>query len=95
MAANDPRRVHVRIRGRVQGVFYRESAKRRALALSLKGFVRNLPDGTVEAFAEGPAPAVEEFVTWCRGGPPSAKVDAVEVTEQPATGEEATFRVER
>lgn len=65
------------ISGRVQGVGYRAWAHRAAMKLGLKGWVRNLPDGTVEALACGPEDAVNEFVTMCRRGPMIARVDDI------------------
>ena len=62
------------IRGRVQGVGYREAAVRAAFALDVHGWVRNRQDGSVEALAQGEPEAVERFVTWCRRGPPLARV---------------------
>lgn len=87
------RRVHAIVRGRVQGVFYRASARREASARGLTGWVRNLPDGSVELVAEGPAPAVEAFLAWCREGPPAARVEAVEVRDEPPRGETGPFVV--
>ncbi len=72
--------VRLIIRGRVQGVFYRASACERARALGLGGYVKNLPDRSVEAVAEGTAAAVDAFVEWCRVGPPRARVDEVVVS---------------
>ena len=71
-------RVALLVSGTVQGVFYRQSAAREARRLGLDGWVRNLPDGRVEAEAEGERDRVEAFVAWCREGPPSARVEAVE-----------------
>ena len=85
--------VRVRISGRVQGVFFRASCARLADELGLSGWVRNRPDGDLEAVFQGPASAVEDMVAWCREGPPHARVDAVDVrVEEPAprTG----FRIE-
>lgn len=81
MSATVRRRVLVS--GRVQGVFFRESCRRQALAAGLTGFIRNLPDGRVEGVFEGPAAAVEELVAWCRRGPRLADVRAVDVTAEP------------
>jgi acylphosphatase len=89
------RRASLRIKGRVQGVFFRESARREAERLGVHGFVRNLPDGDVEAVAEGPREALEQFVTWCHKGPPAARVEHVTVTEQPPTQQLSRFTVER
>ncbi|NOZ84845.1 MAG: acylphosphatase [Deltaproteobacteria bacterium] len=72
-------RVHLLIRGRVQGVWFRQSTKEQAIRLGLKGWVRNLPDGRVEAVAEGNRPELEKLIEWCRNGPPLARVDEVEV----------------
>ena len=67
----------IRVTGKVQGVFYRASARAEAERLGLKGFVRNESDGSVYAEAEGEAEALELFLAWCRRGPPHARVDAV------------------
>jgi acylphosphatase len=82
------------VSGRVQGVFYRVTCAERARALGLAGWVRNASDGRVEAVIEGPDDAVEAMVAWCREGPPSARVVAVDVAEEAANGEEG-FRVTR
>lgn len=71
--------VKLRITGRVQGVFYRHSTRIQAQRLALTGWVRNLADGSVEALASGPRPALEELIEWCKEGPPNARVDQVEV----------------
>ncbi len=71
-------RVRLQVRGRVQGVWYRDSTREQASTAGLVGWVRNLPDGTVEAVAEGPRDALERLVTWCQQGPPSARVTSVE-----------------
>lgn len=78
-------RARARIRGRVQGVYYRASAREEALRLGLGGFVRNCDDGSVELCAEGPRAAVQALLRWCERGPPAARVDAVEVTWEPAS----------
>ncbi len=69
------------VRGRVQGVYYRGSAARRAGELGVRGHARNLPDGQVEVLACGPAAAVEAFIAWLWIGSGAARVTAVEVTE--------------
>jgi len=84
----------VSVSGRVQGVFFRAECADRARALGLTGWVRNAPDGRVEAAFEGSDEAVEEAIAWCRTGTPSAIVDDVEVVEEAPTGE-AGFRVVR
>lgn len=83
------------IQGRVQGVFYRFSAQEEALRLGLTGEIRNLPGGDVEAIVEGPRERVEEFIAWCRRGPPGARVEEVRVKWSPARGEFRTFRITR
>lgn len=70
------------ISGRVQGVGYRYSTKEKAMALGLAGWVRNLPDGRVEAVVEGDRAQVIRLVEWLQSGPPAARVDAVETQEQ-------------
>jgi len=73
-------RAQVRITGRVQGVFYRQSTVEMARPLGISGWVRNLPDGSVEALFEGERETVERAVAWCRQGPPRARVEEVSVT---------------
>jgi len=67
------------VRGRVQGVFYRDSCRSQAEAAGVTGWVSNEPDGTVHAFVEGSPDAVERLVAWMREGPPHASVDGVDV----------------
>jgi acylphosphatase len=83
----------VLVDGRVQGVFFRDTCRREAEARGLSGWVRNRSDGRVEALFEGPVVAVEAMVAWCRQGPPSARVDALEVDEEPLRGHSG-FRIE-
>jgi len=71
----------------VQGVFFRQEARRAAARTGVGGWVRNLPDGRVEAVFEGPRPAVESLVEWCRVGPPAAQVAGVEVRWEAPAGE--------
>lgn len=89
------KRIELRMKGRVQGVYFRQSTLEKAEALGVVGWVRNCEDGDVEATAEGSEEALEKFVAWCHKGPASAKVTDVQVTEWPATGEFTTFRIER
>jgi acylphosphatase len=88
-------RADLLISGRVQGVFYRASAQQEAMRLGLAGEIRNLPDGRVEAVVEGPKERVEEFIEWCKRGPPSAEVEHVRVRWSAARGEFRTFMVTR
>ena len=77
-------RRRVIVRGRVQGVFFRDSTRQRAQSRGVAGWVRNRPDGAVEAVFEGEAEAVAALVEFCRSGPRSAEVEQVEeVTEEP------------
>ncbi len=85
-------RVRVRVRGRVQGVFFRAEARARAESLGLAGWIRNLPDGRVEAVFEGEDDRVESMVEWCRRGPAGAEVEAVDVEREEPVGETG-FRV--
>lgn len=86
-------RAHVTVRGRVQGVYYRASARDRARQLRLSGWARNCPDGSVEIVAEGDRIQLEQLITWSRHGPPAAVVTSVEVEWQTATEEFAGFTV--
>lgn len=70
-------RAHIIVEGLVQGVFFRASAVEAARRLGATGWVKNNPDGTVEAIAEGERAHVEEFIRWCRKGPPMARVDNI------------------
>lgn len=88
-------RVHLYISGRVQGVFYRASTEAIARQLGLTGWVRNLPDGRVEALAEGPREALDRLVSWCRQGPPAAHVEGVEANWQDARGDLGAFSQRR
>jgi acylphosphatase len=85
-------RVRVRVRGRVQGVFFRAETRGRAESLGLGGWVRNAPDGSVEGVFEGEPERVESMVDWCRRGPAGAVVDDVEVVREEPTAESG-FRV--
>lgn len=86
-------RAHLRIEGRVQGVSFRQSTKDEADRLGVKGWVRNLPDGAVEAVLEGEPEAVEALVAWCHRGPRLAEVLRVVREEQAATGMFSGFDV--
>jgi acylphosphatase len=81
------RRVHVFVAGRVQGVFFRASCAEEARALGVAGWVRNAPDGRVEAVFEGPDATVKAMVDWCRRGPAHARVDGVEVEREAPAGD--------
>jgi acylphosphatase len=81
-------RRRVVVRGHVQGVWFRESARRRADELGVTGWVRNRPDGLVEAELEGGGEDVAVLLEWFRHGPPGARVDEVEIETLPPTGEQ-------
>ena len=74
----------LRIHGRVQGVWYRESMRLKAEALGVGGWVRNRMDGTVEALVQGPYEAVDALTALARRGPEDAQVTAVDIAEEPA-----------
>lgn len=84
MAEEEAARVVVR--GRVQGVFFRAETRQTARSLGLAGWVRNLPDGSVEAWFEGDGPSVDRAVEWSRHGPPMSRVDVLEVTREDPGG---------
>jgi acylphosphatase len=79
-------RLRVVVRGRVQGVWFRGSTGEAARAAGVAGWVRNRADGSVEAVFEGERTAVERLVTFCREGPPQARVDAVQTAEETPEG---------
>jgi len=75
------------VHGRVQGVGFRFACARRAQEAHLGGWVRNLPDGTLEAVFEGSNGSVESLTRWCAQGPPMARVARVEIFDEPTVGE--------
>jgi acylphosphatase len=79
-------RRRVVVHGRVQGVFFRDTARRMAQSRGLGGWVRNAPDGTVRAVFEGEVDAVDSMVRWCGQGPRGAVVERVEVTDEETEG---------
>jgi acylphosphatase len=81
------RRAHVWISGRVQGVFFRAYTIEAAQLIGVTGWVRNLPDGRVEAVFEGEADKVQKMIEWCREGSPMSRVDRVELLEEVYTGD--------
>ncbi len=86
-------RANITVSGRVQGVFFRASARDEALSLGINGWVKNKYNGDVEALAEGPRVKVEAFVEWCRHGPSFAKVDNIRIEWSDPTGEFAKFSI--
>jgi len=81
------------VRGRVQGVGFRDATWRKAMELGILGSVRNLDDGRVEILASAKSELMEKFENWCRNGPPHAKVDQVEISESSSV-DFLEFRVE-
>jgi acylphosphatase len=86
-------RAHVFISGRVQGVFFRSWTESEAVERNVKGWVRNLPDGRVEAVFEGEKDDVDELIRLCHKGPPGARVAKVEVKLENYSGEFKDFRI--
>jgi acylphosphatase len=89
------RRVRLQIRGLVQGVSYRASATSAARRIGVTGWVRNQPDGSVVAEVQGSPADVDAMIDWCKDGPPSARVDGVDVTDIAAVTGEAGFSTQR
>ena len=88
-------RANVVVGGLVHGVFFRDFVRERAVSLGVTGWVRNTPDGKVEAVFEGKAHAVSEMVESCRQGPPRASVEKFDVRMEDYKGEFAAFSVRR
>jgi acylphosphatase len=86
-------RTRIVISGRVQGVYFRASAREVARAHGVFGWVRNRIEGDVEALVEGEESAVQAFIHWCNQGPPGAYVTAVQLTPEVYTGEFTGFHV--
>jgi len=86
-------RAHALISGRVQGVFFRSETQDKAARQNVTGWVRNLPDGRVEAVFEGEKDRVEALIEFCRRGPPGARVTRVEIKWGDYTGEFKSFGI--
>ena len=86
-------RQHLFITGRVQGVCFRYFTRQEALKNGVGGWVRNLPDGRVEALIEGADLAVKATVAWCHTGPDLGRVDQIVIEEQEFIGEFETFKI--
>jgi len=87
------RRAHVFISGRVQGVNFRATTQRQVEPLGVNGYVRNLPDGRVEAVFEGEEASVQQAIDWCRDGPPAARVDDLNVEWETSTDQFQGFSI--
>jgi acylphosphatase len=86
-------RARILVSGKVQGVYYRQTTKEVASRNGLKGWVRNLADGRVEAVFEGDKESIDRTIEWCRTGPPNARVQAVDVSFEDYSGEFSDFRI--
>lgn len=86
-------RAHVFVSGRVQGVFFRSEIRHEAKKRNVKGWVRNLPDGRVEAVFEGDKENVEELIEFCKRGPPGARVTSVKVIWESYSGGFREFEI--
>lgn len=86
------RRVHLKISGRVQGVFFRAHTKKKATSLGLTGWVKNTEDG-VEVVAEGENGKLKALIDWCHEGPAIAKVEKIDVQEEKYTGSFTDFTI--
>jgi acylphosphatase len=87
------KRIHVYVRGRVQGVFFRAVTQQTAKGFNLTGWVRNMADGRVEALFEGEDESVNKMLEWCHIGPPAARVEEVLTEEEPYAGEFRDFSI--
>jgi len=87
------KRAHLLVKGIVQGVFYRVSARQEARRLHLSGFARNLPDGRVEIVAEGEEAALTGFIRWCQRGPQGAHVQEVKLEWEVPLGDRRPFEI--
>jgi acylphosphatase len=87
------KRVHVYISGRVQGVFFRAETQRAARGFNLTGWVRNVPDGSVEAIFEGEDTNIDKMIAWCHIGPSAARVEEVLTEEETYTREFRDFSI--
>lgn len=87
-------RVRLFISGRVQGVFFRSTMCQKAKKVGINGFVRNIPDGRVEAVLEGEEDKVEKLIKWARRGPIFAKVDNIKIEKEDYVGEFKDFNIE-
>ncbi|HAR96804.1 MAG TPA: acylphosphatase [Deltaproteobacteria bacterium] len=86
-------RARIIVKGIVQGVYFRDSTRRKAVDLHVTGIVRNRPDGTVEIVCEGPEEAIKGLIEWCGHGPRGAFVEGLEITWGTCTAEFRDFRI--
>ena len=90
---SDNKRIHVIVEGRVQGVYFRAFTRDAAVNLGLTGWVKNRPDGSVEALIEGEKTAVEKMEQWLHEGSPHSLVKTIHTTEEAPTGSTAAFEI--
>jgi acylphosphatase len=86
-------RLHLKVKGKVQGVFFRDSTQKKAGELGLNGYAKNLPDGTVEIIAEGPEDRLLKLLSWARVGSPLSKVTDIQETWEEDRNEFSDFQV--
>lgn len=86
-------RAHIIVKGKVQGVFFRYNTMKVAQSLGIKGWVKNLMDGSVEIVCEGEDNKIEELVKWCWKGPPGAYVEDVDVKKEEYIGDLKSFEI--
>ena len=86
-------KAHVFVSGNVQGVFFRSETKHKADKHHVTGWIRNIPDGRVEATFEGEEEDVKKLIKFCRTGPPAAKINTVTITWQPYADEYTSFEI--
>jgi acylphosphatase len=87
------KRVHILVKGLVQGVYFRHYTYETAADLGLTGWVRNLPDGRVEVLCEGTQQGINKLIEWCKIGPPGGHVKGVDITWEDYTGEFSFFEI--
>lgn len=85
--------LHLMIHGRVQGVWFRATTREMAEKYKIKGWVRNTADGSVEAHIQGEGSAVDKMLSWCRQGPPGARVDDVDVSDVDPVDDYKAFNI--
>lgn len=88
------KRLHVVVKGQVQGIFFRVTAKEKAESLGINGWIRNNSDGTVEGIFEGEEKSLKEILVFCHHGPSLARVEEVDEKWQKCKGEFEHFRIE-
>jgi len=93
MIQNNKNQIHLFITGQVQGVFFRSQAKQKARSLGITGWIKNLPNGQIEAVAQGDQNKIKQFIDWCEQGPQLAQVEKVEIKTEQYQSEYQDFEV--